>query len=75
MTYQTHISKGYDGWQATSEAVLGETDEGSVVTQMILLRETLKDAEAWFIFKKIPYSPSAMALLHEGIDSVYERNK
>lgn len=51
------------------------TIEGSVVTQMILLRETLKDAEAWFIFKKIPYEPNDMALLHEGIDRVYERNK
>ena len=51
------------------------TLEGSVVTQMILLRETLKDAEAWFIFKKIPYAASDMALLHEGVNSIYARNK
>ena len=34
MTYQTHISKGYDGWQATSEAVLGETPEGTRILKL-----------------------------------------
>jgi len=34
MTYQTHISKGYDGWQATSEAVLGETQTGTRILKL-----------------------------------------
>ena len=34
MTYQTQISKGYDGWQATSEAVLGETPEGTRILKL-----------------------------------------
>ena len=34
MTYQTHISKGYNGWQATSEAVLGETPQGTRILKL-----------------------------------------
>lgn len=29
MNYNTKIQKGYDGWNAKSEAVLGETPEGT----------------------------------------------
>ncbi|OIN57150.1 hypothetical protein BLX24_21610 [Arsenicibacter rosenii] len=35
MTYQTKIDKGYDGWQAKSEAVLGQTPKG---TRLLSLR-------------------------------------
>ena len=34
MTYQTQISKGIQGWQATSEAVLGETPEGTRILKL-----------------------------------------
>lgn len=34
MTYQTHISKGIEGWQATSEAVLGETQTGTRILKL-----------------------------------------
>jgi hypothetical protein len=34
MTYQTQISKGIEGWQATSEAVLGETPKGTRILKL-----------------------------------------
>lgn len=35
MSYETKILKGYDGWQGKSEAVLGETPQG---TRRLVLR-------------------------------------
>ena len=34
MTYETKTSKGYNGWQATSEAVIGETPEGKRILKL-----------------------------------------
>lgn len=34
MTYQTHITKGYDGWQGVSEAVIGETATGTRILKL-----------------------------------------
>jgi len=34
MTYQTHITKGHDGWEAKSEAVLGETPKGTRILKL-----------------------------------------
>lgn len=34
MTYETKSSKGYDGWQATSEAEIGQTAEGPRILKL-----------------------------------------
>lgn len=34
MNYQTIIQKGQDGWNAKSEAVLGETPEGTIILSL-----------------------------------------
>ena len=34
MTYKTKTRKGYDGWEVTSEAILGETPEGTRILKL-----------------------------------------
>ncbi len=34
MNYKTKINKGYDGWQAQSEAIVGETPEGTRILRL-----------------------------------------
>ncbi len=34
MNYQTQINKGYDGWSAKSEAVIGETPKGTRILRL-----------------------------------------
>ena len=34
MTYETKTSKGYDGWQAISEAEIGQTVEGARILKL-----------------------------------------
>lgn len=34
MTYETKTSKGYDGWQAVSEAEIGQTAEGPRILKL-----------------------------------------
>lgn len=34
MPYKTQTRKGYNGWEATSEAVIGETDSGTRILKL-----------------------------------------
>lgn len=34
MTYETNTRKGFDGWEATSEAALGQTAEGTRILRL-----------------------------------------